>query len=428
MESVFKESVSNLNVKKLQENIKYLEKDNEDLRERIYDLEESLHINKNIVSNLSETKNFDPQARYYTEQLNQETELLHAKIEKLTAERSELRSQLVINAQMDLQGKDDESEEIKAMKEEIEEMKANLDRKEYLLQYCEQRNTEMEKLLREKAVSDDRIKKKLEALCIEADRERTIRNVVEDCAELRESNDHLKRENKLLKEQLDYAQCNPDNNQNEMTIFANNIKPTPQIEDIYKLKTQTKSKDLYLRKLEEMVRSYIEKIEKFKEDLKGSKNEVSLLKDRVQYFNELNEKLKKAVVKYKSKCEELEEKINSQGVNVFVKANTGVQRIKRPDVVNNQSEEDTDVKDIDEKDIEIDVPNTSKDSNDPPSNNKKEERVIDEFATQNDNSLDLDGGPAGEMQLDQHFPDESTIIINVDQDEQEEQDSVIQDS
>jgi hypothetical protein len=34
------------------------------------------------------------------------------------------------------------------MKEEIDEMKASLDRKEYLLQYWEQRNTEMEKLLK----------------------------------------------------------------------------------------------------------------------------------------------------------------------------------------------------------------------------------------------------------------------------------------
>lgn len=427
METVFKESVSNLNIKKLQETIKYLEKDNEDLRERIYDLETSLHINKNLVNNLSETKNFDPQARYYTEQLNQESELLHAKIEKLTTERSQLRSQLVIKAQMDLQNKDLESEEINAMKEEIEEMKANLDRKEYLLQYCEQRNTEMEKLLREKAVTDDRIKKRLEGLWIEPDRERTIRNVVEDCTELREQNEHLKRENKSLKEQLDYALSNPANNQNELTIFANNIKPTPQVEDIYKLKNQTKSKDLYLRKLEEMVRSYIEKIEKFKEDLKNSKNEVSLLKDRVQYFNELNEKLKKAVVKYKTKCEELEDKVSSQGSNVFVKANTGMQRVKRPEVLkNNQSDEKSSEKDIDDQDIQIDVAIDLKEDENNTPKNKNNERVVDEFATQNDDSLDLENGPGGEMKLDQHFPDESTIVINVDHEEiGEEQDSEI---
>lgn len=87
MEPVFQESISRFNTKKLTETISYLEKENEDLRERIYDLENSLQIHKNLVSVLSSDKNFDPQARYYTQQLNQESELLHAKIEKLTLEK-----------------------------------------------------------------------------------------------------------------------------------------------------------------------------------------------------------------------------------------------------------------------------------------------------------------------------------------------------
>ena len=87
MEQVFTGSVSANNLKKLNENITYLEKENEDLRERIYDLENSISIHKNIMNNLSEDKNFDPQARYYTEQLNQESELLHSKLEKLSKDK-----------------------------------------------------------------------------------------------------------------------------------------------------------------------------------------------------------------------------------------------------------------------------------------------------------------------------------------------------
>jgi hypothetical protein len=87
MEPVFKDSISDNNIKKLSENINYLEKENEDLRERIYDLENSLGIHKNIMNALSESKKFDPQARYLTEQLSQESELLHSKIEKLTQEK-----------------------------------------------------------------------------------------------------------------------------------------------------------------------------------------------------------------------------------------------------------------------------------------------------------------------------------------------------
>jgi len=56
MEPLFKDSVSNNNIKKLSENIKYLEKENEDLRERIYDLESSISIHKNIMNDLSQEK------------------------------------------------------------------------------------------------------------------------------------------------------------------------------------------------------------------------------------------------------------------------------------------------------------------------------------------------------------------------------------
>lgn len=317
---------------------------------------------------------------------------------------------------MELNDADYISEEVKQYVEEIEEMRANLDRKEYLLQYCEQRNTEMEKLLKKRAGSDEYIKKRLDHLAIEPDKERTIRNVVEDLSLIKEENEGLRRENKALKEQLDYAISNDTgSNVNEMTIFANNIKPTPQLEDLDRLKNQTKSKDLYMRKLEEMIRSYMEKLEKFKDDLKACKNENSLLKDQVSYSNDLSEKLKKALVKYKTKCEELEQKINDKGVKVWVKENTGVMRVNAADIVAKQAESDGDNSDNDLDDIKVDL-NTSGDKKDAKTDTKKrQERVIDEFAP-HENSF---GEENGENKLDFHFPDESTIVINPDHDEHE---------
>ena len=178
--NIFESTVSRLTIKKLQQTVGYLEAENGDLRERISDLENSVAIHKNLVTALSESKNFDPQARYFADQLSHESEFLHAKVEKLSREKDELRQQLMMQVQMDFKDKDTENEEIKALKIEIQEMKENLDRKEYLLQYCEQRNTEMEKLLKKRALHDDYVKKRLEALSIEADKERTITNVVED--------------------------------------------------------------------------------------------------------------------------------------------------------------------------------------------------------------------------------------------------------
>lgn len=389
-ETLFQENVSKVTHKKLTENINYLERENDDLRDRIYDLESSLQIHKNLVNHLSEDKHFDPQARYYTEQLNQESELLHSKVEKLTKEKSELRGQLMIQSQIGLKDYDYASEETGVLVDEIKELKENLDRKEYLLQYCEQRNTEMEKLLKKRAANDDYIKKRLDALAIEPDKERTITNVVEDLSNLREQVNNLKKENKSLREQLDYAQSNGGNNINEMTIFANNIKPTPQLEELNQIKVQSKSKDLYMKKLEEMVKSYIGKIEKFKDELTSSKSEINILKDRVEYFDGLNEKLKKAVVKYKTKCEELDEKINDQGVKVWVKENTGVMRVKPASQVISKTE-DEDENDSDEdalNDINVNLEDKPKENSkesegegqerrDPKND---EERVIDEFA------------------------------------------------
>ena len=48
MEPVFQESTSKFTNKKLMETLNYLERENDDLRERIYDLENSITIHKNI--------------------------------------------------------------------------------------------------------------------------------------------------------------------------------------------------------------------------------------------------------------------------------------------------------------------------------------------------------------------------------------------
>ena len=271
----------------------------------------------------------------------------------------------------------------------------------------------MEKLLKKRALHDEFIKKRLDHLSIEPNKDRTIRNVVEDCSQFQEENEQLKRDNKMLKEQLDYALSNGANeNVNEMTIFANNIKPIPQVEELNRIKSETKSRDLYVRKLEEMVKVSLQKLEKFKDDLKSSKNEISLLKDRVEYFDDLNSKLKKALVKYKTKCEELEGKINDQGVKVWVKENAGVMRVKPSDIIQqeNNSQEETSDKDIGDN-LQIDIKLDENPEDDKPN---IEEKVVDEFAPEQD-SFDKENG-LNQPDLDHHFPDESTIVINPDHD------------
>jgi len=89
------------------------------------------------------------------------------KFKNYQRKNSDLHSEIVIKNQMEIQAFDHESEEMTTLVEELNEMKANLDRKEYLLQYWEERNTEMEKLLKKRALHDEYVKKRLDHLSIE---------------------------------------------------------------------------------------------------------------------------------------------------------------------------------------------------------------------------------------------------------------------
>lgn len=67
--------------------------------------------------------------------MSHESDLLHARVERLANEKDELYQKLMMTVQMNYKDQDMDNEEIKQLKDEIEELKENLDRKEYLLQY-----------------------------------------------------------------------------------------------------------------------------------------------------------------------------------------------------------------------------------------------------------------------------------------------------
>jgi hypothetical protein len=70
--------------------------------------------------------------------------------------------------------------------------------------------------------------------------------------------------------------------------------------------------------------------------------------------------------------------------------------------------------DIDLEDLKVDLNSSAHDTKITNGNsNMKDERVVDEFAAQEDSF----GRENGEGKLDIHFPDESTIIINFDHDD-----------
>ena len=118
--------------------IMYLENENKNLITMIEDLQTTLKINKGIIKNLVDQKKGVNQVIEYTfNQLSHENELLEGKMKRVVEERDSLHARMLILQQIVEDTKDKEDDVAEMFKDEIEELKENLERKEYLLQVNE---------------------------------------------------------------------------------------------------------------------------------------------------------------------------------------------------------------------------------------------------------------------------------------------------
>ena len=112
----------------------YLENENKNLCQIIEDLQTTIKINKGIVKQLVDQRKGTNQVIEYTfNQLNHENELLVNKLKRMTEERDSLHARMLILQQIVEDTKDKEDDVAEMFKDEIEELKENLERKEYLL-------------------------------------------------------------------------------------------------------------------------------------------------------------------------------------------------------------------------------------------------------------------------------------------------------
>ena len=95
--------------------------------------------------------------------------------------------------------KDKEEDVAEIFKDEIEELKESLERKEYLLQVNEQRYSEFEKILMQAAEYDDTVRRRLEDLNV-VPKDRKISNVVLENSTMKQQLEALKYENERLRD------------------------------------------------------------------------------------------------------------------------------------------------------------------------------------------------------------------------------------
>eukprot|EP00349_Pseudokeronopsis_sp_Brazil_P001628 CAMPEP_0202963098 /NCGR_PEP_ID=MMETSP1396-20130829/7091_1 /ASSEMBLY_ACC=CAM_ASM_000872 /TAXON_ID= /ORGANISM="Pseudokeronopsis sp., Strain Brazil" /LENGTH=146 /DNA_ID=CAMNT_0049684041 /DNA_START=234 /DNA_END=674 /DNA_ORIENTATION=- len=139
---------------------------------------------------------------YTFSQLTHENELLEYKLTKLQEERDGLNARVLILQQIVEDTKDKEDDVAEMFKDEIEELKENLERKEYLLQVNEQRYGEYEKMLMAISENDDKVRHRLQEMHL-IPKDRKISNVVLENNGLKAELDALKYENEKLKDQME---------------------------------------------------------------------------------------------------------------------------------------------------------------------------------------------------------------------------------
>ncbi len=121
---------------------------------------------------------------------------------KLTSERDELQGRVFLMQQIVENTRDKEEDVAEIYRDEIEELKENLERKEYLLQVNEQRYSEFERILLQVADYDEGVRRRLEDLNL-VPRDRKISNVVHESAQVRAELEELRYTNERLRDQLE---------------------------------------------------------------------------------------------------------------------------------------------------------------------------------------------------------------------------------
>ena len=150
--------------------IKYLEKDNKDLQMDLDDVEATLRINKNIINSLVDARDdINDENKAFISKFQKEMEIVNNRWSRLTAERDEIKAQLLIAEQLSKNVKSKEDEIKNHYEIEAQRLVEQVEKKEYTLQLLEQRLFDWEKFLRKWGRDDPFIREQLKYLKINPD-------------------------------------------------------------------------------------------------------------------------------------------------------------------------------------------------------------------------------------------------------------------
>jgi len=258
----------------------FLENEKNQIQNYIKDLEDTVRINKEIITELlksNKTNNND-----INEKLNSENVKLLKQLAETTKKQTEVQSQLLITDQIMKELKLKEEEVRLEFAETKQEFLSQLSKKEYILQFYEQKNQTLEGLLKKYAKKEPELSVAMKELNTEVN-PRYIENVVI------ENNDLNK---KLIESNIRIKELEAKIN----TITTENQKQAKLIEELNKTATKQpiKISSLDLSKISRyssMKNNQASYIHRLEETIKEKNAEIALLYKKIEILQKNTKKL-----------------------------------------------------------------------------------------------------------------------------------------
>lgn len=275
----------------------------------IKDLEGTIAINKQIISNLVASSKEEESLKAATESLNQENLKLLEKLKLATRERDDLQAKLLIAEQIieDYRGAEMNVED--RMKERIQEMLDQLSKKEYVVQSYEKRFHRLIPVLRKYIGVDPDLQQLVQALSIPIAATHTITNIVEAneilATEVQTARRKMAELESRLTEAAQSKECevkeNKEPGMKSLSKLAMHQNSNSTIDDSQKVSIENKvlkQQNNEIGEENELLKNALSSLQKknemLGEELTGARRELERLRARV-FELELNEKRRSEV-------------------------------------------------------------------------------------------------------------------------------------
>jgi len=271
--------------------------------EYIKNLEQTLAINKEIISEMMGKNQSSGSMKSMITKLNNENGNLQNQLKKVIKDRNEAQSKLLIAEQLVENYKKHEIDACKDLQDKQIELVDQLNRKEYFLQNMERKYARAISLLTKFAHKDQEIKKGLKELKADIKGEQKVTNVVEENTRLSKELAEEKEKNKLLEKKIKELEIENLGSSNirkiiKTQINERNYEKNEQIEIIEKVpklrvKRQNDGKIV--------INSSSIKLDENGSVIKKLTKEISELKQKTEELYSLNIKLSSALAEANDK-------------------------------------------------------------------------------------------------------------------------------